>query len=115
MHKGSYNTKQTLSEDLRAIQVVLEPAGITGNQLSLALDKAYKSYTGRSALEAAGIQLVAPTQNQLLNPYRHRQAVRAVSNASEPNPSWSRLPAQDSGQMGSVRARQALRSDAGRW
>lgn len=68
MHTGSYNTKQTLSEDLRAVQVVLEPAGIKGNQLSLALDRVYKSYTGRSALEAAGIQLIAPTQNQLLNP-----------------------------------------------
>ena len=68
MHTGGYSTKQTLSEDLKAVQVVLEPAGITGNQLSLALDRAYKSYTGRSALEAAGVQLIAPTQNQLLNP-----------------------------------------------
>lgn len=68
MHTGGYSTKQTLSEDLKAVQVVLEPAGITGNQLSLALDRAYKTYTGRSALEAAGVQLIAPTQNQFLTP-----------------------------------------------
>ena len=65
---GSYNTKQTLSEDLKAIQVVLEPAGIKGNQLSLALDKVYKSYTGRSALQMAGIQLIAPTKHPILTP-----------------------------------------------
>ena len=77
IHKtGSYSLhryatpilEQTLSEDLRAVQVVLEPAGIIGNQLSLALDKVYKSYTGHSALEIAGIQLEAPTKHQLLTP-----------------------------------------------
>lgn len=65
---GSYNLNQTLSEDLRAVQIVLEPAGIVGNQLSLALDRVYKSYTGRSALEAAGVQLEAPTKKQILTP-----------------------------------------------
>ena len=35
IHTGGYSTKQTLSEDLKAVQVVLEPAGITGNQFHL--------------------------------------------------------------------------------
>ncbi len=34
----TFKSNQTLSEDLKAVQVVLEPAGIKGNQLSLALD-----------------------------------------------------------------------------
>ena len=68
MHTGSYSIKQTLSEDLKAIQVVLEPAGIKGNQLSIALDKAYKRYTGHSALEIAGVQLIAQKNKQQLTP-----------------------------------------------
>lgn len=72
-HAGSYTIGQepaspTLCEDLKAVQLVLEPTGITGNQLSLALDKVYKSHTGRSALQVAGVQLVAPTKEQLLTP-----------------------------------------------
>ena len=47
---------------------VLEKAGIEGNQLALALDKVVKSETGKSALALAGVQLIAPTQEQLLNP-----------------------------------------------
>ena len=70
---GTYSVRQntiqtSLSEDLKAVQIVLAPAGITGNQLTLALDKVYKSYMGRSALQVAGITLIAPTQNQLLTP-----------------------------------------------
>lgn len=65
---GSYSVKRQLSEDLKAIQVVLEPAGISGNQLSLALDRAYKFYTGHSALSTAGVELEAPTKNQILTP-----------------------------------------------
>ena len=65
---GQPPAPQSLTEDLRAVQIVLEPAGIIGNQLSLALDKVYYAHTGRSALETAGIQLVAPTKEQLLTP-----------------------------------------------
>ena len=65
---GQETASPALCEDLKAVQLVLEPAGITGNQLSLALDKVYKSHTGRSALQVAGVQLVAPTKEQLLTP-----------------------------------------------
>ena len=47
---------------------IFEAAKIKDNQLALALDKIYSSYTGRSALQTAGIVLLAPTNNQLLNP-----------------------------------------------
>ena len=47
---------------------ILEHHGITGNQLTLALDKVYKKCTGFSMLEATGISLVAPTQHQVLTP-----------------------------------------------
>lgn len=67
-HTGSYNTRQTLAEDLKAVQVVLEPAGIEGNQLTLALDRAYKKFTGYSALALTDTQLTAPTKHQLLTP-----------------------------------------------
>ena len=49
-------------------KAIFEVAKIKDNQLALALDKIYSSYTGRSALQTAGIVLLAPTQNQLLNP-----------------------------------------------
>ena len=68
---GNYSLYQ--SQDitpvlLESAKAVYQLAGLDGNQLVLAVDKYFKSYTGRSALEAAGIQLIAPTQNQLLNP-----------------------------------------------
>ena len=49
-------------------RVIFEVAGIKDNQLSLALDKVYESYTGRSALRIGEVELLAPTQNQLLTP-----------------------------------------------
>lgn len=55
-------------DPIQGAKTVFEAAKIEGNQLALALDKIYSSYTGRSALQTAGIVLVAPTQNQLLNP-----------------------------------------------
>ena len=57
-----------LKDLLEVTKIVLEPAGIEGNQLTLALDKVVKSETGKSALALAGVQLIAPTQEQLLNP-----------------------------------------------
>ena len=53
---------------LEGARIVFEAAGITSNQLSLALDKVYASYTGRSALQTGNVELQAPTQNQLLTP-----------------------------------------------
>ena len=49
-------------------KIIFETAGITGNQMTLALDKIYHSYTGRSALMSAGIELKAPVQEQALTP-----------------------------------------------
>ena len=49
-------------------RMIFEVAGIKDNQLSLALDNVYASYTGRSALKTGNVTLTAPTQNQLLTP-----------------------------------------------
>ena len=57
-----------LTESLEAASIVLKAADITGNQLALALDKAYKAKTGESALALTGVQLKAPTNYQLLTP-----------------------------------------------
>ena len=53
---------------IEGARVIFEVAGIKDNQLSLALDGVYASYTGRSALKAGEVELVAPTQNQTLTP-----------------------------------------------
>ena len=53
---------------IEGARVIFEVAGIKDNQLSLALDKVYASYTGRSALKAGEVELVAPTQNHTLTP-----------------------------------------------
>ena len=53
---------------LEGAKLIFETAGITGNQLTLAMDKVYKSYTGRSALLAGDIQLEAPVKEQALTP-----------------------------------------------
>lgn len=68
---GSYLIKQdtlSIERKLNAAKIILEPAGITGNQLTLALDKVYKANTGESLLSQAEIQLKATTQNQLYTP-----------------------------------------------
>ena len=48
--------------------LIFNTAGISGNQAALALDRVYRSYTGRSALETGNIILEAPKKNQLLTP-----------------------------------------------
>lgn len=53
---------------LEGAKLIFETAGITGNQLTLAMDKVYRSYTGRSALLAGDIQLEAPVKEQALTP-----------------------------------------------
>lgn len=67
---GKYESGQMpdLKQKLELAKLILEPAGIEGNQLTLALDKVYKANTGESLLEQAGVQLVAPTQERLVNP-----------------------------------------------
>lgn len=69
---GSYTPRKETSDisagAIDAARIIFEVAGITGNQAALALDKVYKSYTGRSALQAGEITLLAPSQHQLLTP-----------------------------------------------
>ena len=68
---GSYSLAKTsgINEKLMlAAKVVLESAGITGNQCALSLDKLFKRYEGISALEAMEVELRAPEQEQLLTP-----------------------------------------------
>ena len=69
MHTGSYNVQPSDKVNpLEGARYVCELAGITGNQLVIAVDNVYRRCTGFSALETAGITLIAPTQNQLLTP-----------------------------------------------
>lgn len=67
---GHYETNQTpdLKLKLELAKIMLAPAGIEGNQLTLALDKVYKANTGESLLAQTGVELIAPTQERLLNP-----------------------------------------------
>ena len=51
---------------LEGAKFILNDAGITGNQCTLALDKVYKSYTGQSLLLTAGIELESPVKEQAL-------------------------------------------------
>ena len=63
---GTRNTHDTFAVDAAAR--IFELAGITGNQLILALDKVYKRCTGFSALLAGDVQLEAPVKEQALTP-----------------------------------------------
>lgn len=58
----------SVERKLNAAKIILEPAGIKGNQLTLALDKVYKANTGESLLAQAGVELVRPQQTQLSTP-----------------------------------------------
>ena len=53
---------------LDGAKLIFEVAGIKDNQLALALDRVYSSYTGKSALAAGNISLKAPTPHQTLTP-----------------------------------------------
>ena len=66
---GSYYNKEQYGitpNIINSARALLEGAGITGNQCTLALDKVYKSYTGRSLLLTTGIELEAPVKEQAL-------------------------------------------------
>ena len=68
---GSYSIgqiKPALIDPMQGAKVVFDAAGKTGNQLALALDRLYKTYTGQSALECGEVTLTASTQHQLLTP-----------------------------------------------
>ena len=53
---------------LEGAKLIFETAGIKDNQLALAMDKVYRSYTGQSALTTGEVQLIAPAKEQLLTP-----------------------------------------------
>ena len=57
-----------LDDRVAAARIIFETAHLEGNQLTLALDKVYRSNTGQSALDAAGVVLVSPKQEVTLNP-----------------------------------------------
>ena len=71
---GSYGvlSKQqdyaAINHELDALGKILGFAGITGNQLAIAADNYYRKRTGISVIEASGVELVAPKQQQLLTP-----------------------------------------------
>lgn len=58
----------TLKDRLESTALILQVAGITGNQLALALDKQYRKEIGYSAIKATNTALVAPIQEQLATP-----------------------------------------------
>ena len=61
-------TIMTLDQKVSLTKVILECAGITGNQLALALDKGIRTDTGTSLITWSGTQLEAPIQEQLATP-----------------------------------------------
>ena len=61
-------TVMTLDQKVSLTKVILECAGITGNQLALALDKGVRTDTGSSLLSWSGTRLEAPIQEQLATP-----------------------------------------------
>ncbi len=69
---GSYTFKheqQAMTAGLmEGARIVLETAKIEGNQLAIALDKLYHSYTGRSVLKKGDIEFEAPTKHHLITP-----------------------------------------------
>lgn len=64
---GSYSVPKSpdLKLKFELTKMLLEPAGITGNQLTLALDKVYKANTGESLLAQSGVELARPQQVHL--------------------------------------------------
>ena len=68
---GSYSLRpndKVSQNDLECAAFIYQSAGITGNQLTIALNNMYRTYSGKNALEAGNIQLEAPTKNQILTP-----------------------------------------------
>ena len=58
----------TLKDKLESTALILQIAGIVGNQLALALDKQYRKETGYSAIKATNTTLEAPIQEHLATP-----------------------------------------------
>ena len=58
----------SVQSEVECALLILKAAGITGNQLAIAADNYYRKRTGLSVIEASGVELVAPKQQQLLTP-----------------------------------------------
>ena len=58
----------SVQSEVECAMLILKAAGITGNQLAIAADNYYRKRTGLSVIEASGVELVAPKQQQLLTP-----------------------------------------------
>ena len=58
----------SVQSEVECALLILKAAGITGNQLAIAADNYYRKRTGISVIEASGVELVAPKQQQLLTP-----------------------------------------------
>lgn len=58
----------SVQSEVECALMILKAAGITGNQLAIAADNYYRKRTGLSVIEASGVELVAPKQQQLLTP-----------------------------------------------
>ena len=58
----------SVQSEVECALLILKAAGITGNQLAIAADNYYRKRTGISVIEASGVELVAPEQQQLLTP-----------------------------------------------
>lgn len=69
---GSYSAPAkaeiSVQSEVECALMILKAAGITGNQLAIAADNYYRKRTGLSVIEASGVELVAPKQQQLLTP-----------------------------------------------
>ena len=100
------NSVIPLSGVLESARIIFEVAGIKDNQLALALDKVHKSYTGRSALEAGEISLIAPTKRQILTPteigtylgltaHRVNEILAGAGYQHKINGKWETLPPGD--------------------
>ena len=107
---GTYSSKKqidiSISDSVNAARIVFEAAGIKDNQAALALDRVYRSYTGRSALDIGNITLEAPTNNQLLTPTeigshfglkakRVNQILAGAGFQHKINGKWEALPPAD--------------------
>lgn len=70
---GSYSTNSaqgpiSLERQVYLAKMLLDTAGIKGNQMVLSLDRLVKAKTGESLLALTGTQLEAPQPKQLLTP-----------------------------------------------
>ena len=64
---GSYNMRPNANispNDLECASVIFQSVGIKGNQLAIALNNMYRTYSGKNALEAGEIHLEALTKQQ---------------------------------------------------